>query len=999
MAASPTAPSGAALAHGAPSADVSQTSSDQGVLRGASEAIATSLVDGTVLEVGRSMRLLRDALLAENSDAGEAAATRCSELRNALADTVRDSLRKRKLSASIVEGDGPAPRVRVEVRGTAGRMVMTEAFAVGRAPECDVQTSSDGTVSRLQFLAISVPGGIVVVDAWSSGGTRVVRRSGPAGSLPASVASRRQVFIVPHGERVCFLIGAKTTVTFGPVDADLAPSTICELRSESGQLLCQVVGQQYNLCIRDLKSLVEREAHIPTGNLELVDNGRVLNDPSFQPLMNRQQFPAALTVVQRANDVPATVPNSPTTIPATVPATIPATVPRTVSTTMPATIPASGTMVAVTAASAAAASSAISAPTAEAVEAEAIADAADRAEAEAIAAAAEAQGSSPSVPGLQTTASGCLTNGVHQEEEDRPAQLGPGALVRLTRLVQAADLNGTAGIVVRFDANICRWVVRLETGRCKNVRPENLELRAANPCPGAPPAGRNPAFARAANVVLAGVRLQQLAAARERLRWRCRSARKTGVVTEEQCCKLEESLRSKVDDAAAEVADILDGLGVSPAVDDPSGGTSWECSVCRSAQRSRGWRCPFGHRFCRDCMVQWIGSQATPRCPQEGCGYLLGEHDLEDIRVSAQRLEAFRTSQIEHGLARLESAESQQSTVFRCAFPRCGAAVVAGRGERRRYACSCGAPPVCTGCSAPYHYHGKCADVQPLRARWIAWLQGGREAYKGLQKRTAREATAQQRVLREAMARHTELERDESWKALNCRCCPRCRRPVVKVDGCNTMVCGENTHGGNRQPGCGHRFSWLSARPYRPAVGAARPSGGSTLARAGAVGGRGVRHLFTQCRFCEKCIVGPRFRCLHCPSFDVCQKCEPRVSEEHEEGHVFEILFEDELDWHQEGVVLPRGIRARIRQRVALDTGEAANGSAAAVASRKRKRDDAGLEGVIRGQKRNKYVLELSGGAGTRQVAAEDIQPLLTPKQAERILQSAPAGAFGGQEG
>lgn len=112
---------------------------------------------------------------------------------------------------------------------------------------------------------------------------------------------------------------------------------------------------------------------------------------------------------------------------------------------------------------------------------------------------------------------------------------------------------------------------------------------------------------------------------------------------------------------------------------------------------------------------------------------------------------------------------------------------------------------------------------------------------------------------------------------------------------------------------------------------------------------------------------------------------------------MFEILFEDELDWRQEGVVLPRGIRARIRQRVAMDTGEAANGATAAAAGRKRKRDDAGMEGVIRGQKRGKYVLELSGGAGTRHVAAEDLQPLLTPKQAERILQSAPAGAFGAE--
>ncbi|CAJ1349831.1 unnamed protein product [Effrenium voratum] len=72
-------------------------------------------------------------------------------------------------------------------------------------------------------------------------------------------------------------------------------------------------------------------------------------------------------------------------------------------------------------------------------------------------------------------------------------------------------------------------------------------------------------------------------------------------------------------------------------------------------------------------------------------------------------------------------------------------------------------------------------------------------------------------------------------------------------------------------------------------------------------------------------IVGPRFRCIHCPSFSVCpdaqresgewicQKCEPKL--EHAEGHVFEIMFEDDLDWEKVDVQLPKGIRARLRKR------------------------------------------------------------------------------------
>jgi len=310
------------------------------------------------------------------------------------------------------------------------------------------------------------------------------------------------------------------------------------------------------------------------------------------------------------------------------------------------------------------------------------------------------------------------------------------------------------------------------------------------------------------------------------------------------------------------------------------------------------------------------------------------------------------------------------------------AAVVVGRqDDRRRFACTCGAPPACTSCGGtPYHYHGRCADVQQLRARWLAWLQGGREAYQGLQKRAVREATTQQRALRDAMARHEELEQDEEWKAENCRLCPKCKKAVEKVDGCNTMICGQNAHGGNRQPGCGHRFKWQDAPSYRPNSGAPRVTCAPAASRVGAVSGRGVRHLFVQCAFCnsEKCITGPRFRCIHCASFNVCLKCEPRLASEHEEGHVFEILFEDEIDWGGTDAILPKGTRARIRRRthgVATAVHEEAAAASSSSASRKRRRQDSGLEGVVKGQKRGKYVLELSDGMGTRHVAGEDLQP------------------------
>ncbi|CAK0816565.1 unnamed protein product [Prorocentrum cordatum] len=496
--------------------------------------------------------------------------------------------------------------------------------------------------------------------------------------------------------------------------------------------------------------------------------------------------------------------------------------------------------------------------------------------------------------------------------------------------------------------------------------------------------------------------MQHAAAAHGRLRWRCLAARRARLLTEDQCAELRDRLSGRAAwSAADEVADILDGLGVPAAPDEvlPQGAPAWTCPVCRGLQRARGWYCPFKHRYCRKCMVQWAEARPLPTCPHEGCGYHLGDHDLEDLRADAGRTEALRAARLEQGLVALQQDPESQVAVFRCPGSGCSAAVVLGVGEaRRRWECSCGAPSTCTGCGgSPYHHHAQCGDMQSLRARWLAWLQGGREAYRGLQRRVVREAGAQTRALREAMARHSELERDEQWKAENCRCCPRCRRPTEKIGGCNTMVCGQNAHGGNRQPGCGHRFHWGDARPYRAAGAPSRAPRAPAHARAGAISGRGVRHLFAQCALCDsgKCITGPRFRCVHCLNFSCCLKCEERLATEHEAGHVFEIMFEDEFDWTATGVELPSGTRARIRGGAA--PAEGAEGGAPAgpgggsapggppSGGRKRQRDvGAGMEGVVKGRKRGRYVLELAGGMGTRHVEPRDLQPLLTQRQARR---------------
>mmetsp|Transcript_4816 Transcript_4816/g.8320 ORF Transcript_4816/g.8320 Transcript_4816/m.8320 type:complete len:851 (+) Transcript_4816:64-2616(+) len=834
------------------------------VLQTAAQVIVGSLVDDAPLSLGKELQQLREILLAEVPDAGEEALMRCKKLRQGLADAVRAELRKRPKAAPVVQGSEVLP-VRLEVRQTAGRTMQAPAFVIGRAPENDVQMSGDPTVSRLQLLAISLPGGIIIADAWSSGGTRVVHRSSSSKLFPSSVPNQRSAFILPHGERITMLVGAKTTITIGPILDDGNES----LSSQAAAASAAAATVAAAVMAAEVKAAPPAVPSQPSQPAKL------------QQAPPRTEVPVAEAAVAK---VPVATPQQPRP-------------------------------------------SVVAAPQQQEI------------------ATAAAEAAHPNAP--RTSASQQL--------------------------------------------RLCLLVVKAQA------------------------------------------RIRQVHITREQLRWRCDFARRMLLITEMQHADLRQRVSS--DEDAEEVQDVLDGLGVPAALDERLPATSssgvrssWQCPLCRCSQRSRGWQCPFQHRYCRKCLIGWLGEQPFPKCPQEGCGYQLGRMDMEDLRVPdmpATQADAGTSGPSVLG----RPAKSEQ--LVRCPGRNCGACVVVsqdGPARQRRFDCVCGAPSMCLGCGVgPFHYHGACAEVQTLRSRWRMWLAGGREVYISLQRKAAREATAQQRALREASARLQPVAPDEHWKERNCRLCPRCRRAVQKPDGDSMAVCGKSGAAGTRQAGCGFKFKWQTAHPYRILAGATlkrlavgKPRLGRGISRSSLVSGRGVRHIFRECKLCGdgsgKCIVGPCFRCIHCPAFECCLKCEPRLVTEHQEDHVFEIMFDDGLNWGRTGVPLPKGVRARLRRflkTIAVPCGgaggasvppeedneAAANGDSQAVRGQrvdKRPRDvEGGAEGVLRGQKKGKYMVELTGGRGTRLVAPEDLQPLLTPKQAERMLASSPDGLEG----
>mmetsp|Transcript_90072 Transcript_90072/g.165273 ORF Transcript_90072/g.165273 Transcript_90072/m.165273 type:complete len:666 (-) Transcript_90072:47-2044(-) len=400
--------------------------------------------------------------------------------------------------------------------------------------------------------------------------------------------------------------------------------------------------------------------------------------------------------------------------------------------------------------------------------------------------------------------------------------------------------------------------------------------------------------------------------------------------------------------------------------------SGWDCQICFTTQESRGWRCPSEHQFCKDCMQHHIDAVAFPRCPQ--CDYELSLADLEAVGVAPSRVEAFQHGKLCKAVDTLAQAGEM---LVRCSSGACPNVVLLPAGHRQQFACNlCNARSFCTMCrQSPYHFHSGCESVQPLREQWLKWVSGGREDYYG-RARVAAEDDRRNAALYEGIARHNELEADEGWKAQNCRLCPGCSRPISKVDGCDSMVCGRSYHGGDQQPGCGREFDWGQAAPYVAHVERrALPEMNTERAK---LRGRTVFHPFTDCNLCGcSGISGLRFRCIHCPAFDVCSACEPHLANVHEPDHVFEIVFESDFrcPW------LPRGTRVRVvrsgdrpPRSLTRSSVNQLEGQFGKVSARRRPP----LEG---------YTVELDLGQGTVNLAMEHLEPVITSRaEAEELL-------------
>ncbi|KAI9272536.1 hypothetical protein BY458DRAFT_508547 [Sporodiniella umbellata] len=68
-----------------------------------------------------------------------------------------------------------------------------------------------------------------------------------------------------------------------------------------------------------------------------------------------------------------------------------------------------------------------------------------------------------------------------------------------------------------------------------------------------------------------------------------------------------------------------------------------------------------------------------------------------------------------------------------------------------------------------------------------------------------------------------------------------------------------------------------------------------------------VQHSSVVCDHCDGSINGIRYKCGHCPDYDLCEKCEEKSAESHTKGHIF-LKIRDPIESITESPLLPRVI-------------------------------------------------------------------------------------------
>lgn len=320
-----------------------------------------------------------------------------------------------------------------------------------------------------------------------------------------------------------------------------------------------------------------------------------------------------------------------------------------------------------------------------------------------------------------------------------------------------------------------------------------------------------------------------------------------------------------------------------------------ECAVCRDRfPRDQLHEFPdefrgCGHFICTDCVpnfVQHAVEMGRAECPL--CQAEVPQDCL--MCLDPQRFQELQAAQLETTIRRSAALGAGQAFVRcpKCRLPAFLAEEDAVRPEGLRAECQGCGHEFCSRCAAPRYHHVLCAGrdcgelMREKEAAWLHWRAEGQARY--LQRMIAVDADyadqlrrfqGDQQAQRQALAAFTA---DENAKR-GWRHCPYCNALWAGTDACPQATCGvlEAAMGGTMgQVGCGRRFSFDQARPYVPAALPAMEQLRVPVRPALVV------HDGITCQKCTQEIHGLRFRCLHCPHYDLCLRCLAEQGPDHE---------------------------------------------------------------------------------------------------------------------
>jgi hypothetical protein len=371
----------------------------------------------------------------------------------------------------------------------------------------------------------------------------------------------------------------------------------------------------------------------------------------------------------------------------------------------------------------------------------------------------------------------------------------------------------------------------------------------------------------------------------------------SGVADDASLLEFEESLALDhlMPSGATGLRSAAAGAAAAPAAPaDSSVGAKRECGICfDDLTEDDPVLCQMGHSFCRNCMGRHIaeeleGKGVLPACPLSAqCHHVLTRDQVEEIlpRTDDRAMRRFDLLAQRSALQALGAVP--------CARDACQDWIVPPRasGQPQLVVCPSCQVRFCSSCKRrPFHFRiDRCADVLAVDNAWHEWLRRDRDVFlarraaedveyqKVVQELSAKKAE-QDKMLEEAESRKREFEEMEDWKARNCKCCPHCRRVINKIDGCDSMVCGRNYHGGDAQDGCGREFKWSAAPAYTrqtadhvPAVRVERLDP--------APAGREKQYwecdpgTYLRCAMCKDAVEGPLFLCVDCLACCACLRC------------------------------------------------------------------------------------------------------------------------------